>query len=232
MLKKITNKQVKWFIFLGICVGCFYLYTLWPQPLTDNLEADELVLELIQEHAEYGGGIGSTTKWGYKFMNVDEDVEEELVAFTQGAVHLGTLLIFDDVDNNYVFIEEKGWNVVDIKEVVPLVENENMKLFYAPNHTGGTGYHAEIGYMWYVKNGKIVEAWSGILKEEEYFQHHVQFKIGAFTMNESTSELYYWLTSTQQSYSTQDIEERELQPAVTTSSVYDFNGGVFIQQNE
>jgi hypothetical protein len=89
---------------------------------------------------------------------------------------------------------------------------------------GGLGLDIFTAYLWYLKDGKFVEAWKGTLKERTSFQYDLYLRVGGYQYIEEFSKLFAWSSD----YSTNTAVGK---PA-TTIAIYKFDGNKFILESE
>lgn len=182
----------------------------------------------------------------YQYVNLDEDKEPEIVAKENGAVHIGSFYVLDQLpDHRYALIAEKPWNVPQIQlkrwdatsyeddspwnaaspDLVGKVAGK--RLFETVNHTGGTGLDVYEAHLWYLENGRIVEAWNGVLQETSSMSDKKTYRtIGSYQLvgQEGAPLLYYWHTQ-------QELDPETMQPLpaapATKAEVLPFANGTF-----
>jgi len=93
--------------------------------------------------------------------------------------------------------------------------------------SGGTGIDILYGHVWYLKDGKFIEAWMGTLKEREAFQDILNLEIGCYQINGDDSRLYAWTTK----YSTKISTGTPMSKPETTVSIFKFDGTKYVLQN-
>lgn len=163
----------------------------------------------------------------YELVNIDSDSDLEVLAKIDGGVHLGQFFIFDkDADAEYQLIAEQDWKVENW-DVDNTIEIEDKKIFKLVTRTGGTGLDIFNVHLWYLEQGKFIEAWQGILLErsviavlipESYYK-----KAGSYQADVEGKRLYAWET-------THQLEEDGVTPkgeVKTATAIYLFDGTVF-----
>jgi len=165
----------------------------------------------------------------YKVANIDKDDDLEIVAKIDGGVHTGYFFIFDkDKQGKYSLVVEKDWKVEkwDLEYWYNL--NGGNKAYEMTTRAGGTGLDIFYGHVWYLKDGKFIEAWMGTLKERTAFQDILNLKIGSYQINSDDSRLYAWTTK----YSTKISTNTPMAKPTTTVSIFKFDGIKYVLQSE
>lgn len=165
----------------------------------------------------------------YKVANIDKDNDFEIVAKIDGGVHVGYFFVFDkNKQGKYSLVVEKDWKVekwdLEYWQGLP---GDN-KAYDMTIRSGGSGVDIFYGLVWYLKDGKFVEAWLGTLKERTAFQDILDLKIGSYQINGDDLNLYAWTTK----YSTKISTNTPLVKPTTTVSVFKFDGIKYVLQSE
>ncbi|MCR4441208.1 MAG: hypothetical protein QHH10_04055 [Peptococcaceae bacterium] len=164
----------------------------------------------------------------FELANLDDDAAWEIVAKIDGAVHLGQFFIFDqDLSGAYKLIAEEDWKVEQWDFNNP-IEIEDKRIFKLVTRTGGTGLDVFTGHLWYLKQGKFIEAWQGTVKERSMMAGPETFymKVGGYQVDVEGKRLYQWET-------THQLDQDGVSPKgdlKTSTKVYLFNGTAFIQE--
>ncbi|TCO67710.1 hypothetical protein [Marinisporobacter balticus] len=168
----------------------------------------------------------------YELVNLDNDPELEVVAKIVGGVHLGQFFIFDKrQDERYHLITEQDWKIESWNLSNPIanhVEVGNKKIFEIVTRTGGTGIDIYKVYLWYIEQGKFIEAWQGILKDRSSFRDDYLFKIGNYQFNDENDRIYAWLSSYK--YQSDGVTLKE--KFGTNTMIYKFDGTHFVLDTE
>jgi len=131
----------------------------------------------------------------YKVIDIDNDSNLEIIAQNSRGVHLGTFYIFDnDKNGNYKLIAEKNWNISSWDFYNPIII-DNKKIYKVVDRSGGTGIDTYTVYLWYLENGKFIEAWNGLVKSRSVFADDYQLRIGSYQFNDENNLLYTWLSN-------------------------------------
>ncbi|TKI56252.1 hypothetical protein E8L90_12680 [Brevibacillus antibioticus] len=170
-------------------------------------------------------------KLTYKLVNLDEDNDLELVASATGGTHLGNFFIFDKQQENFKLIVEKKWHVTSeslnnlVSSDKSPYETKNKKiLFETIEQTGGSGVHEENTHLWYLDNGKFVEAWEGNLKTLTSFQNINSATIATYHLDED--RLFYFSNSYKH-----PEEDTNTPPEVTQKTfIFRFDGAKFVEE--
>lgn len=172
------------------------------------------VMEWINEQAK---DPITTDSFQFQTVNLDDDDDMEIIAKHNGAVHIGSFYVLDrQKDGRYNLIAEESWNVPrfqldhwdttryeddsdwNSRPVQELGRVAGKRLFETINHTGGTGLDVYEAHLWYLQDGKLVEAWSGILQETSSIPGGQLFRTaGSYQLVGADSEhpmLYTWQT--------------------------------------
>ncbi|MEJ8547898.1 hypothetical protein [Brevibacillus borstelensis] len=153
--------------------------------------------------------------FSYRWIQLDDDPELELVAKINDSVRLGQFYVLDRRPNGtYALLTEQRWNVphLDLERwdynrfdnpnwstVPPEATGEvgGKRLFETLDKSGGTGTSVFYAHLWYIENGKFVEAWEGTMLETAsepggpLFQTIGQYQI---VQTGPVPLLYYWKT--------------------------------------
>jgi hypothetical protein len=165
----------------------------------------------------------------YQLVNVDNDEELELIAQINGTVHIGNFFVFDkNSEGKYLLVAEKNWNVVRLNMAEQGDLWHVIKFNEAVDCTGGSGLDEYIAHLWYLKDGKFVEAWKGILKEQSAFQDTVFFKVGGYQYVDRISKLFAWSSEYLFSIDT----SKSIRKPTTTLSIFKFDGVKFVLESE
>lgn len=197
-------------------------------PITD-VKSKQEVASWIKEQGKDNEDSYYLEGLSYELVNIDSDSDLEIMAKIDGAVHLGQFFIFDkDSAGKYQLIAEQDWKVENWDVDNP-IEMEGKKIFKLVTRTGGTGLDIFNVHLWYLEQGKFIEAWQGILLErsvmaalipESYYK-----KVGSYQVDVEGKQLYAWET-------THQLEEDGVTPIgeiTTTTTLYRFNGTGFIK---
>lgn len=165
----------------------------------------------------------------YDLVNLDDDDDLEIMAKIDGGVHLGQFFIFDkDSAGKYQLIAEQDWKVENWDADNP-IDIAGKKIFKLVTRTGGTGLDIFNVHLWYMEQGKYIEAWQGTLLErsvmavlipESYYK-----KAGGYQVDVEGKRLYAWETRHQ-------LAEDGVTPIgeiITATTLYRFNGTGFIK---
>ena len=165
----------------------------------------------------------------YKVANIDKDDDFEIVAKIDSGVHVGYFFVFDkNSQGKYSLVAEKDWKVEkwDLEYWYNL--NGGIKAYEMTTRAGGSGIDIFYGLVWYLKDGKFVEAWMGTLKERTAFQDILNLKIGCYQINSDDSRLYAWTTK----YSTKMSTNTPMAKPTTTVSIFKFDGIKYVLQSQ
>ncbi|GIO83134.1 hypothetical protein J25TS5_00660 [Paenibacillus faecis] len=164
---------------------------------------------------------------GLTFIEVqlDEDKELEVIAGIDGGVHLGHFFVLDRTKaGTYKLIAEKDWKV-EALHPGPAVETDSRVLYETVERTGGTGIDVKYAHLWYVKDGKWVEAWKGVLKERNAMITGAHSLVaGSYQVIDDT--LFSWETLTR----LEDDDETVKGERETTLQVFQFDGTRFVEK--
>ncbi|PAB58673.1 hypothetical protein [Anaeromicrobium sediminis] len=190
----------------------------------------EQIINWIEEQGEkdryYYGGLS------YELVNLDNDSELEVVVKTEGGVHLGDFFIFDKKqDKKYHLIIEQDWKVESWNLYNPIADPPEVgykKIFEIVTTTGGTGIDIHEVRLWYIEDGKFIQAWKGILKDRLFFLDYYSLKIGDYQFDHYTHQIYAWLSSYKYK-----IDGFTLEKSYGTNTMtYKFDGTHFILDTE
>lgn len=158
----------------------------------------------------------------YELIDLDGDGEAEVVAAIDGGVHLGHYFMFDrDAKGNYRLIFESPWKVETLKPGAPVRVGDKL-LYETVERTGGTGLDVEIVHLWYMEEGRVVEAWKGITKEmNAMIPGSYSLTVAGYHIQDDV--LYFWRTL---SLLEDDAETIQGAPA-TTMNTFVFDGVSF-----
>ncbi|HBZ79064.1 MULTISPECIES: hypothetical protein [Brevibacillus] len=221
-----------------------FVHAATPQSAKPATPNPEQVIGWINASAK---NLVALPNFDFQLANLDDDADWEIVAKQNSTVHLGTFYILDQkADRTYSLVAEKPWNVPHLQlerwdfssernhpQLDPHASDDSAevagkRLFETIDHTGGTGISAYEAHLWYMEKGKLVEAWSGVLKQTssvpggQLFQTLGNYQL--LTDDEQHPALYYWTT------------EQELDPdtgsplsgkSSTKLQVYRFENGAF-----
>lgn len=171
----------------------------------------------------------------YELVNLDNDEDLEIVAKIDGAVHIGNFFVFDkSEDGNYKLVEEKGWKVESPNLNHPIYINEK-KVFETVERTGGTGLDTFISHLWYLEDGKMVEAWQGILKDRNaMLRNNYYLIVGGFQIitdgtiyEKGSSNGKYILYYSQTKYNLDNDVETIIGDPVTNVKIFTFDEKIF-----
>ena len=165
----------------------------------------------------------------YKVANIDKDDDFEIVAKIDSGVHVGYFFVFDkNSQGKYSLVAEKDWKVEkwDLEYWYNL--NGGIKAYEMTTRAGGSGIDIFYGHVWYLKDGKFVDAWMGTLKERTAFQDILNLKIGSYQINSDDSRLYAWTTK----YSTKISTNTPMAKPTTTVSIFKFDGIKYVLQSQ
>lgn len=165
----------------------------------------------------------------YKVANIDKDDDFEIVAKIDSGVHVGYFFVFDkNSQGKYSLVAEKDWKVEkwDLEYWYNL--NGGIKAYEMTTRAGGSGIDIFYGHVWYLKDGKFVDAWLGTLKERTAFQDILNLKIGSYQINSDDSRLYAWTTK----YSTKMSTNTPMAKPTTTVSIFKFDGIKYVLQSQ
>jgi len=153
--------------------------------------------------------------FSYRWIQLDDDPELELVAKINDSVRLGHFYVLDRRPNGtYALLTEQPWNVphLDLERwdynhfdnlnwsTIPSGEEGKVggkRLFETLNKSGGTGISVYYAHLWYIENGKFVEAWQGTMLETGSVPGGQSFQtIGQYQIVQTgpVPLLYYWKT--------------------------------------
>lgn len=186
----------------------------------------EEVIKLIKTQAAKGSYYFQGLS--YKVANMDEDNDFEIVAKIDEGVHVGYFFIFDrNTQGEYSLVVEKDWKVEkwDLSYWYNL--KGGSKAYEMTTRAGGTGIDMLYGHVWYLKDGKFLEAWMGTLKERTAFQDILSLKIGSYQINSYDLRLYSWTTK----YDTKISTNTPMAKPTTIVSIFKFNGVKYVLQS-
>lgn len=185
------------------------------------------VIKLIKEQ-------GTKTSYyldylSYQLINVDNDDDLEIIAQTVGGVRLGCFFLFDKKTyGKYSFVAERFWKI----EKLNFAEYPNLigdiKLNELIERSGGSGVDIYTAHLWYLKEGKFIEAWEGTVKERSFFQDNYYLGVGGYQYVNELDNLYTWLSN----YSIEIDTNTQIEKPMTTVSIYRFDGNKFILETE
>lgn len=162
----------------------------------------------------------------YRTTNLDTDDDLEVVAGIEGSVHLGQFFIFDKhPEGKYLLIKEENEKVEQWKLENP-IELDGKKLFEFISRTGGTGVDTYETHLWYLDQGKYVEAWKGKLQDRSIFQGIYSLVVGGFRVNPETKRLYTWESFSEY----QEDGDKMPEPVKTVTTLYRFDGTRFVKE--
>ncbi|GAA0137234.1 hypothetical protein YSY43_40750 [Paenibacillus sp. YSY-4.3] len=158
----------------------------------------------------------------YEMVDLDGDGEAEVLAAIDGGVHLGNFFIFDrDAAGNYRLIFESPWKVDSMNPGASVLVGDKL-LYETVERTGGTGLDVEITHLWYMEQGRVVEAWKGITKEmNAMIPGSYSLTVAGYRVYDDV--LYAWKTL---SLLEDDAETVQGKP-VTTMNTFVFDGVSF-----
>ncbi len=165
----------------------------------------------------------------YKVANIDKDKDFEIVAKIDGGVHVGYFFVFDkNNQGKYFLVAEKDWKVEkwDLEYWHYLIGDN--KVYEMTTRSGGSGVDILHGHLWYLKDGKFVEAWMGNLKERSAFQDILSLEIGGYKINSDDALLHAWTTK----YSTKISTNAAMANPTTIVSIYKFDGIKYVLQSQ
>lgn len=183
----------------------------------------EDVIKLIKEQGKESNYY--LENLSYQLANVDNDDDLEIVAHTYGGVHLGYFFLFDKgVNGKYSLVAERFWKV----EKLNFDNFPNLlgciKLHELTELSGGSDLSILTAHLWYLKDGKFIEAWKGTLKEQSVFQGNFGLTVGGYQYIDTFGHLYTW----ESDYNiNMDTNIPKLKPT-TTVSIYKFDSNKFI----
>jgi hypothetical protein len=127
--------------------------------------------------------------------NLDQDPEPEVLARTDGGVHLGDFFIFDKQSNgSFKLIFEQPWHVISWSAEHFPADGMN-SLYKIVTRTGGTGVDVLEAHLMYMSDtGVWKEAWKGTLKARSAFQDIYHSIMGSYQFNDDYGKLFYWQT--------------------------------------
>ncbi|USG64919.1 hypothetical protein NDK47_22785 [Brevibacillus ruminantium] len=152
----------------------------------------------------------------FTWVQLDDDPELELVAKVNSSVHIGYFYILDRrPDGKYALVTEQPWNAPHLQldrwdymrfdppewSTVPPEDVGKVggkRLFETLDRGGGTGISSNVAHLWYVENGKFVEAWKGTLLETASIPGGKMTQtIGQYQIVQTgpVPLLYYWKTT-------------------------------------
>jgi hypothetical protein len=165
----------------------------------------------------------------YELINVDSDEDLEIIAKIDGAVHIGNFFLCDkSTQGNYSLVAERNWKVENVSVADQLDYKYGIKLNVLAERGGGSGLDVYTAHLWYLKDGKFVEAWKWILKERSVFQYDLYLSVGGYRYAEEFSKLFAWSSDYLTNVNTNTLVRRP----TTTISVYKFDGNKFILESE
>ncbi len=158
----------------------------------------------------------------FEMIDLDGDGIEEVVAAIDGGVHLGNYFIFKrDAAGNYQLIFESPWKVESLKLAEPHQVGDKL-LYETVERTGGTGLSIEIVHLWYLEQGRIVEAWAGTVKEmNAMMPGEYSLAVAGYRIQDNV--LYVWRTLSP----LEDDAETVHGTVETTMTAFEFDGTVF-----
>lgn len=187
----------------------------------------EDVVKLIKEHGKESNYY--LEHLSFQLINVDNDDDLEIIAHTFGGVHLGYFFLFDkDVSGKYLLAAERFWKVEKLSfDSFPNLLG-GIKLHELTELSGGSDLSILTAHLWYMKDGKFIEAWKGKLKEESVFQDNYALTVGGYQYIQTFSHLYTWSSNYLINTNTNIPKEKP----TTTVSIYKFDGNKFILESE
>lgn len=158
-------------------------------------------------------------------INLDQDEEPEIYAYTDNGVHLGDFYVFDrKADGKYKLVTEQPWHVDNWSAKPLYYTDQSERVFEVVTRTGGSGmdvYESHLVYL--TAGGEWKEAWTATLKERSSFQNTTYLKLGGYGLNEETGQLLYWQTEQK----TDEESGAELMSPVTTTERFQWENGIF-----
>lgn len=190
-----------------------------------NISKEEVV-KLIKTQTKKSNYYFDTLS--YELVNLDNDSDLEIAAKVIGGVHIGNFYIFDkNRYGKYSLAAEREWKV-EIWDFLNYYIIDGIKVYKMTTRTGGSGLDELTAHLWYLKEGKFVEAWEGTLKERTFFNGNCYLNIGSYQFNSDDNRLYAWLSN----YSIKLETDILIEEPTTTVSVYKFDGNKYILQTK
>jgi hypothetical protein len=209
---------------------------------TPNEATKEQVLNSINAQAKQK--VTEVHSFSFLPVNLDDDAEQEIVAKSNGAVHLGSFYVLDKQKDAYVLLAERPWNVprfqldrwditrsdasvLNSKDPAELGKVAGHRLFEVIDRTGGSGMDSYQAHLWYLDQGQFHEAWTGTLQEHTSGPDgEIMLKTGSYQIvdNGSASLLYFWET-------TRHLDGVTLKPkgsTQTTTQIFHFDKDRFV----
>lgn len=163
----------------------------------------------------------------FEEADLDGDADLEIVAGIDGAVHLGQFFIFDRAqDGRYKLVKEEGWKVERL-QLDGSVELDGKTLIPVVLRTGGTGLDRFTVYLFYMTNGRVVDAWGGVLREIQMASkpENYTLKVGNYQIDPGTRSLYAW----ESVYRLDETGTRTIGDPATVVKKYWFDGTRFVE---
>jgi hypothetical protein len=165
----------------------------------------------------------------YKVANIDKDDDFEIVAKIDTGIHTGYFFVFDKNNKGkYSLVAEKDWKIEKWDLGYWQNLNGGIKAYEMTIRAGGSGMDILYGNVWYLKDGKFVEAWMGTLKERSAFQDILNLDIGGYQIDGDDSRLYAWTTK----YSTRISTKAPMAKPITIVSIFKFDGIKYVLQSQ
>lgn len=174
------------------------------------------IIEQGEEDRYYVEGLS------FKLVDLDDDGDAEILAAIDGGANIGNYFIFKRAaDGHYQLIFETSWKVDSLKLGEP-VQVEGKRLYATAERTGGTGLDVEIAHLWYLEQGQVVEAWTGIVKKmNAMLAGSYSLVVGSYRVEDNV--LYAWKTLSL----LEDDAETVRGTPVTTMTTFTFDGSFF-----
>ncbi len=149
-------------------------------------QAIALVREQGSEKQYYYPGLS------FQEVQLDSDKPNELFVWIIGGSTVGNFFIFDkDAQGRYRKVYEQPWRIDRFQ--VPLEWTFDGKhLFEVVVTTGGTGVRTKTSYLLYLQDGKVTEAWHGVLLNSQVTPPNtVVDQVGSFVVDEEDQLFIY-----------------------------------------
>lgn len=164
-------------------------------------------------------------------VNLDDDMEQEIVAHIDGGVHLGQFLVFDkDFQGNYKLITEQDWKLERWDPDHPL-SIDGKKVFQVITRDGGTGVDSLTVHLFYLHQNEFIEAWQHTILERSVFAGQCWQKVSGHQIDlyYNNKRLYTWETAFHYRLAADGITPEGGIKVEKTTRVYVFNGTKFVQ---
>ncbi|MGC5327898.1 hypothetical protein [Brevibacillus sp. SYSU BS000544] len=196
-----------------------------PTPTLSKSTVQELIKAQGKEKDYYFDGLS------FEEINLDQDLETEIVAKIDGAVHLGNFFVFDHQGGKYKLIAERAWKV-EQTALRYQSEDGTQRFFETVERTGGTGIDMTISHVWQVEKGVFEEAFEWTTKTRSYipFSGNVDFTVGGYQfIDEPSLHLYAW---TSNHLLTSEAHAPTAHSPSNRMVIYSFDGRKFVESQD